>query len=79
VSDNASHQPVTHRRRQHSARSSGGVLLDPLERLAGLSAEDPVYSIAQLEDFAGLDFDIARAASRAAGRLMKEEAVFGKQ
>jgi hypothetical protein len=47
--------------------------------LAGLSAEDPVYSIAHLEDFAGLDFDIARAASRAAGRLMKEEAVFGKQ
>jgi hypothetical protein len=53
---------------------AAGVLLDPLQRLAGLLGEDAVEPLTHLDDLARLDVDVRRRAARAARRLVQQEA-----
>src|SRR5688572_21886820 len=50
------------------------VILDPRKRLTCLTCKQPVDALSHLQDLARFDFDVARAAAVAAGRLMQEEA-----
>src|SRR5512145_3006350 len=54
-----------------------GILLDLLQRLAGLLGDDAVQTGTHLENLFGLDLEIGGAAAGAAGRLMEQEAGVG--
>src|SRR6478609_4058047 len=75
--DDAAHQSVAKRRLGAQPEVPVGILLDPLERLAGLTREDPVQPIAHTQDLSRLDVDVACRPPGAARGLVQQEAGVG--
>src|SRR6476661_3072188 len=72
--DDPAHQSVPERGLGAQPEVAVSILLDPLQRLAGLSREYPVQPIPHAQDFPRLDVDVAGRAARAARRLVQQEA-----
>src|SRR5919108_2182123 len=72
--DHRSEQAVLDRLLRRHPEIPVGILLDPLDWLAGGLGEDLVQALAHLNDLLGLDGDVQRPAENAAARLMQEEA-----
>jgi hypothetical protein len=56
-----------------------GVLLDPLQRLAGLPGEDPVEPVAHLQNLPRLDLDVAGGAPAPPEGWCRRKRVLGRQ
>ena len=72
------HQPIVTRLDSGHVQVTVGVLLDALDGLAGMVAEDLVQIGAQAQDFLGLDGDVGRLAARAAQRLVQVDGGVGQ-